>query len=237
MSRFSAQQIKEEYPYKIELHAHTRPASGCADLQPEEVIERFKNVGYDATAITNHFFIDCIECSGKQEHIDIFKRSYYESLNAGEKFGIKVYLGAELRFRYQNDNDYLLYGFEEDDLSDIYDTLDGTLEDFVNNYKKSGMFLVQAHPFREGMVRMNPDLLDGIEGFNLHPKHNGRVSMSADYGFKNGKIMTVGTDFHHAGHEGFCCTRTRSLPENTYELAEILRNEDFVIDIGGKVVI
>ena len=237
MLKYSNEQIKADYPFRIELHAHTSPASGCADLKPAEVIERFKNVGYDGTAITNHFFIDCIDCQGKQEHIDIFKRNYHEALDAGEKYGVKIYLGAELRFKNENDNDYLLYGFAEDELSDIYDTLNGTLEDFVKNYKKGSMLLVQAHPFRNGMVRMNPDLLDGMEGFNLHPKHNGKVSMSADYAFQHGKMMTVGTDYHHAGHEGFCATRTRILPQNTAELVEILKKEDFVIDIGGKIVL
>lgn len=237
MSKNYAEKIKEEYPFKVELHAHTSPASGCADFEPKEVVERFKKAGYDGAVITNHFFIDCIDCSGKEEHIDIFKRNFHEAAEAGERLGVKIYLGAELRFENENDNDYLLYGFEEDDLSDIYDTLDGTLEKFVTEYKKDNMFLVQAHPFRNGMVRMNPDLLDGIEGFNLHPNHNGRVSMAVDYAVKNGKILTVGTDYHHANHEGLCATRTAVLPQNSAELVSILKNNAFVIDIGGKIVI
>ena len=49
-------QIKEVYPYRLELHAHTSPASRCSQVKPEDVVTIFHNAGYDGIAITNHFF-------------------------------------------------------------------------------------------------------------------------------------------------------------------------------------
>ena len=49
-------QIKKSYPYRLELHAHTSPASRCGEVKPDDVVTIFHNAGYDGIAITNHFF-------------------------------------------------------------------------------------------------------------------------------------------------------------------------------------
>ena len=38
-------QIKEAYPYRLELHAHTSPASGCSQVKPEDVVTIFHDAG------------------------------------------------------------------------------------------------------------------------------------------------------------------------------------------------
>ena len=48
-------QLSEEYRYRIELHAHTNPASGCSDVTPQEMVEIYHTLGYDGIVITNHF--------------------------------------------------------------------------------------------------------------------------------------------------------------------------------------
>ena len=51
----TVEKLKKQYPVRIELHAHTKPASSCGDVPTEEVLRIFKDDGYDGIAITNHF--------------------------------------------------------------------------------------------------------------------------------------------------------------------------------------
>ena len=51
--------LLKEYCYRTELHAHTSPASSCSEIAPEDVIEIYKNLGYDAVTIANRI-IGCV---------------------------------------------------------------------------------------------------------------------------------------------------------------------------------
>lgn len=232
-----AEEIKKLYPCRIELHAHSNPASGCSEVPADELVRTFHEAGYDAIAITNHLISDKERFGSKEKAIEKFSKDLYLAKETGEKLGIKVYAGAELRFYNHSDNDYLFYGYEMDELPDIYDYLDTNLETFVKEYKKEKSFLVQAHPFRNGMIRMDSGLLDAIEAFNVHQNHNSRVAVAAKYAAAEGKIMLVGSDYHHPGFDGISATRTKFLPKDEYELISLLKNDDFVIEIGGRILL
>lgn len=226
-------QIAEKYPYRIELHAHTSPASGCSQVKPEDVVTVFHNAGYDGIAITNHFY----PRPDEDGFLEIYRNDFLKALQTGEKLGIKVYLGAELRFPNQNDNDYLIFGFELSQLEEMYSYTETSLETFVKNFKTDDMFLLQAHPFRNNMMRGFEQYLDGFEVFNMHPNHNSRVALAAKYATENGKIATAGTDYHHIGHDNLCATRTAILPQNSHELVTLLKSKDFIYEIAGKLVL
>ena len=233
-----SKKLKEKYPFRLELHAHTSPASPCGDIPAREVVRIFHEAGYDGMGITNHFFPRLSKFGSRETFMEMFKKDFCDAANEGERLGMKVYLGAELRFKNEGDNDYLLYGCDFDSLGEIYDRfLEGNLKDFVENYKTDDMLLIQAHPFRDNMVRMDPDDLDAIEAFNMHPGHNSRVAVAADYALKNGKLMTIGSDYHHEGHHGLSATRTSSLPKDTAELVRIIKSGDFVMEIGGRIIV
>lgn len=227
-------QIKKAYPYKLELHAHTSPASRCGEVKPEDVVTIFHNAGYDGIAITNHFFE-----KPQKDFLDIYRDDFFRARETGEKLGMKVYLGAELRFLHENDNDYLFYGFDISQLEEMYSyvTGDGTLENFVKNFKTDDMFLLQAHPFRDNMITGFEEYLDGIEVFNMHPNHNSRVALAARLAEKNGKIATMGTDYHHIGHDNLCATRAPFLPQNEAELVSLLKDGDFAYEIADKIIV
>lgn len=230
-----AEELRKLYPVRLELHAHTSPASTCAQLTTEEVLTTFKNDGYDGIAITNHFYSR--EGYTMKGQVDLFRSELYSALEMGEKLGIKVYAGAELRFSKVNDNDYLFFGYDPDDLYYIRQLLELDLETFVKNYKTDDMFLIQAHPFRDRMERNNPELLDGVEVFNMHPNHNSRVAVAARFANEQGKVMTMGTDFHHPNHDNLCATRAPYLPENEKELVKLLKSDDFIFEIGNRIVL
>ncbi|MBR5570286.1 MAG: hypothetical protein IKW10_05260 [Oscillospiraceae bacterium] len=44
--------IFSQYPYRIELHAHTNPASGCSTLTPGQLVEFYAEKGVDGIVIT-----------------------------------------------------------------------------------------------------------------------------------------------------------------------------------------
>lgn len=232
-----AEEFKKLYPCRIELHAHSHPASGCSEVPADELVTTFHNAGYDAMAITNHLISDEEHSPSKEKAIEKFKKDLYLAQETGAKLGIKVYAGAELRFYKHSDNDYLFYGYTLDELPEIYDYLSTNLETFVKECKKDSSLLIQAHPFRSGMIRMDSSLLDAIEAFNVHQNHNSRVAVAAKYAAAEGKIMTVGSDYHHPGFEGISATRTKILPKDEAELISIIKSDDFLIEIGGRILL
>ena len=232
----TSEKLKKAYPYRIELHAHTKPASSCAEIPTEDVLRTFKDDGYSGIAITNHFYQGA-KGMAIEQFAEFYKAELFNALELGEKIGIKVYAGAELRFVNQNNNDYLLFGYNPDDLYYILQNLYGTVADFVKNYKTDEMFLLQAHPFRNGMEQIDADLLDGVEVFNMHPNHNSRVAVAEKYAEKNGKIKTMGTDYHHLNHDNLCATRAPYLPQNEKELIKLLRSEDYIFEIGDRIIL
>lgn len=229
--------LKEKYPYRTELHAHTKKASTCADFEPEEVIRKYKNIGYDGIVITNHFIASNINLP-KEQFLNLYFDNIDRAISEGEKIGIKVFFGAELRFHLEENcpmNDYLIYGSTKEDLHSYYDVCFTNLENFVKNYKKDYEVLIQAHPLRKNVVAREPELLDGYESFNLHPGHNAKIPLAVR--LAQGKIITAGTDFHHESHEGCGAVRFKEMPKDNKDVARLLKEQDYILEIQGKIVL
>lgn len=226
-----------EYKYKIETHTHTSPMSPCADFKPREVIEKYAAIGFDAVAITNHFSLHSFLSDNFDDIKNQFLGDFYDAQNAALKYGVKVILGMEIRFP-QNSNDYLVYGIDEGDIKTLYDLTYTDYATFYKSFKNDKNVILQAHPFRKGIVLEDPNLLDGIESFNMHPHHNSRIGIAAKYakGFPH-FITTCGSDFHNKGQEGLGGILTKTLPQDSFEFANILKSRDFLFNISGNVVI
>jgi len=127
---------------------------------------------------------------------------------------------------------------DENDVIRAYDYLDGDYKSFYKEYKNDKNVIVQAHPFRKNMELQDLRYLDGIETYNLHPNHNSKVSVAVKLAASHPHmIVTGGTDFHHANHQGMCATCVKKELKNSYELAEILKSRDYLFDISGNKVI
>ena len=227
----------KDYKYKIETHAHTSPMSPCADFTPKEVIKKYAEIGFSAIAITNHFCHYTFLDDSKETVKKRFLSDFYASYEAGEKNGIKVILGMEIRFP-TNANDYLVYGFCEEDIERIFDLSFTDCATFYKEFKNDKNIILQAHPFRNGMERYNPEYLDGIETFNMHPGHNARIGEAVKYAKEHPLfITTCGTDFHHEGHQGLGGILTKTIPQNSFELATLLKSRDYLFNVAGNVVI
>lgn len=231
------EKLKREYKYKIDFHTHTRPASPCSDISPSELVDRYIKKGFDGIVLTNHFIDFLLQSEDAKEAADIYLNDYHETRREGEKAGLKVYLGMEARFT-DNCNDYLIYGITEEDVKKVFSFIKGDFKTFYKGFKNDKNVILQAHPFRNGMTLQDPKLLDGIEVYNVHPNHNSRVAVANAYANRYPHfIKTCGTDFHHAGHEGLGATRLKVLPENSVELAKILKSKDYIFDIAGSIVL
>lgn len=233
------EKICNDYKYRIELHAHTSPVSPCAECLPEEVVEAYHRKGYDAIVITNHYGKFRMKDESRKEAVDRYLDDYNRAKAKGDECGINVILGVEYRFDGSN-NDFLIYGADREVVEILYDYKDLAIHEFKKEVSLPKSVMVQAHPFRDGNDPCDPSFIDGIETFNMHPWHNARVSFSIRHAYDNNLgIMIPGSDYHHKteGYEGVAALRTKVLPKDSFELAEILRSGDYVFEIGEHSIV
>ena len=89
--------------YKIETHMHTNHVSKCGWLTAQELAAGYKAAGYDAVVVTDHFNRTTfdylgIDTTAPGDKVHAFLEGYRRMAEAGEKVGLKVFKGAELRF-------------------------------------------------------------------------------------------------------------------------------------------
>ncbi len=220
----------QKYKYKTELHAHTRPVSACGDFYPEEVMATYAAAGADAVVIANHLTPDW-KGRNAEEYLD----DYFRAKKAGQALGIEAILGVEIRFA-ENNNDYLVYGVEPEDISKMIELLEAGIHDFYREFKNERNVIIQAHPFRKHIVQIAPADIDGYETFNLHPGHNSGVGFSSRLARNTGKLAICGTDYHHAGHEAMALLRTEKVMRSSLDVAEVIKSRDYLFDVWGHIV-
>ena len=225
-----------EYKYLTELHCHSNPASACANFPADEVVRTYSELGYDSLALTNHYYIAAAhDGEDREKYFERYFGDYHLARSEGEKVGIKVLLGLEIRFT-DCLNDYLVFGISESEARDILPHLT-ILAQFRSEYKNENMLVIQAHPYRDGMSEVDTSLLDGVEILNLHPGHNSRVAYAARMSRTFDGVVTSGSDYHHAGMGGLGGIYTRERIEDSIQLARVLRSGDYLLDFGGYPVI
>ncbi len=228
------EEIKSEYKYKVELHNHTTPVSGCSRYPAREMVRKYKELGYSAFALTNHFNTGLLKRS-QEDAVSFFMNDFYEARDEGEKQGVKVCLGVEIHFA-DMPNDYLVYGIDEGDINTIYKYIGRGIKDYYTDCKNDRNIIIQAHPFRKGLV-YTPDYVDGVEAYNLHPGHNSAVAFAARAACQSKKLHISGSDLHHPGREGLTAMLTREIPNDSFDLARIIKSGDYVLSIDDDIVL
>ena len=159
--------------YKYELHAHTSECDKEARLSARELVHLYKNAGYAGMVITDHYierfytlwFPNEVEGLTHEQQVKRWLKGFLTAKEEGDKIGFVVLPGAEVRFNGYP-NDYLIYGLSEEafynlprlnELKNLQELLDLLPPDVC---------VVQAHPFRDGMVVNNPSRLFGLEVHN-----------------------------------------------------------------------
>lgn len=187
--------------YLYEMHFHTKNTSNCANVKAEDAVEEYIKAGYDGIIVTDHLSPSTYMKYGREllpwkKKVDFFLRGYKAAKKtaAGR---IDVLLGMELRFRTsEGDNDYLVYGINEEFLYNTPNLLEMNIRKFYEIAHENGFLVFQAHPFRVGMKVTNPKFLDGIEIFNGNPRHNSSNDIAEMWAKKYDLMVTSGSDYH-----------------------------------------
>jgi len=224
---------KDLYKYKIELHAHTYPVSGCSEFSPYETIKQYSESGVDGIVITNHFKRDLF---ARKDAVKFYLDDYYAAVKEGKRRNIRVYLGVEIQFD-ENPNDYLVYGIDEEWLERAVKYFPLGVKPFLRDFRGGDTVIIQAHPFRVGFGMTREPSTDGTEVYNMHPHHDSNNDLAYTYAKKHNHIIIAGSDFHHAGSQAGGLILTKTLPADSFELAKILKSRDYLLLVKNQVII
>lgn len=183
--------------YIYEPHFHTKDVSTCAHICADEAVELYKNAGYSGVVVTDHFSQHCFDNKYPgdtwKDKTDYFL-SGYRNAKKHETEDFAVILGLEARF--ENDNDYLVFGVDEKFLYENEWFTKMTVKQFKKLAEKNQLTVIQAHPFRIDSVITNPRYIDGIEIYNGNRRHDSSNNIAEMWAKKHGFITTSGSDFH-----------------------------------------
>lgn len=218
----------------FDLHVHTKETSNCGQVPAAEVVERYINLGYDGICITDHMNTGNLKNKGENygEKAISFLKGYHAAKEAaGDR--LKVILGMEIRFA-DYDNDYLVFGFDEDFILNNDLLRFEELEEFRPFADENGLCVIQAHPFRKNMTIVSPRLLDGMEVYNGHGGHDSRNAIAYLWAEKYGLRMTSASDFHReTGMEPGGVYFDR-MPESSYDVRDMIINREYSLKIFTK---
>ncbi len=220
--------------YLFDTHVHTKESSSCGRVAAADIVARYKALGYDGIIITDH-----VHASQFGKHGSTYEEQaakYLEGYKAAKAFedeNFHVIQGMEIRF-LENDNDYLLYGFDEDFIfSDDFAHYE-TLEDFRPVVEKNGLILFQAHPFRCNMTVIDQSLLDGVEVYNGHGDHNSSNDIAYKWAQKYSHRMLSGSDFHGNDTMEPGGVYFEEYVKNSKDVAEALRAGKYSLKVFTK---
>jgi len=188
--------------FKIETHLHTREGSACASGSGAEMVRAHQAAGYDAIIVTDHFFNGNTAVPVHLpwiERVELFCAGYENALHEADDSGFKVFFGWEYGY---HGTEFLTYGLGKQYLTDHPDILSWPLETYLARVRRDGGFISHAHPFREAFyirrIRLYPDLVDAVEGFNASHTDPLFDMRAIDYAREHHLPITSGSDTHHA---------------------------------------
>ncbi len=220
--------------YKTELHCHSAGVSACARIAPADIAEKYLAAGYTTVVLTNHlsfvtFSPDNYHGSYDwQEKMDFFLAGYH-ALKEAAGNRLNVLLGAEIRLYKHEATDYLVYGLTEDFLRTHPGILDTDFPVFSQCVRAAGLFLVQAHPFRNHMVVTEPSLLDAIETYNGNKHCASRNDMAEIWAERFHMRKTSGSDLHRPADDACAGIRTETPITTNEELLAVLRSGNYTL--------
>lgn len=204
--------------YYYELHMHTQETSRCGRSSAYDMVKAYSDKGFSGVVVTDHFVNGYSYAALKdtwQEKIDTYLAGYRAAKEAGDKLGIRVYLGWEFTNGGNNGEDYLTLGLTENDLyKNLVDCDHMTIEEYVDRVHALGGIVIRAHPYREAdYIRVagieRPSLpIDAMEVFNGGNTEQIYNDRALAFAARHGIPMVAGSDTHHVqttamGYIGF----------------------------------
>ncbi|MBQ3905409.1 MAG: hypothetical protein II743_01450, partial [Lachnospiraceae bacterium] len=191
--------------YRYETHLHTVEGSACGVTPGREYPAIFKELGYDAIFITDHFFHGNTRPSRElpwPEYVDAYMKGYEEAKKAGDAIGFKVFFGIEENFE---GDEFMIYGVGREFLLAHPEIPHWTREEMIKAVHDAGGAVMQAHPFRDRnyikKIHLYADEVDGIEGINTANTANDNLAALC-YALHHGFMIQAGSDTHFKGGIG-----------------------------------
>ncbi|MBE5861533.1 MAG: GNAT family N-acetyltransferase [Lachnospiraceae bacterium] len=191
--------------YRYETHLHTVEGSACGVTPGSEYPAIFKELGYDAIFITDHFFHGNTRPSRDlpwPEYVDAYMKGYEEAKKAGDEIGFKVFFGIEENFE---GDEFMIYGVGREFLLAHPEIPHWTREEMIKAVHEAGGAVMQAHPFRDRnyikKIHLYADDVDGIEGINTANTANDNLAALC-YALHHGFMIQAGSDTHFKGGIG-----------------------------------
>ena len=201
---------------RIDLHIHTSPRSDCSYIDPHELIQEAQRLKLDGICLTEHQVL--------WDSADVKKLA--------REGGVKIFRGNEFT---TNQGDILVFGLYKD----IKELL--MIQDLREEVRKSGGFMIAAHPFRGfktfgiGQLQMTVEqackrkvleFVDAIEIGNgkLSPDEN---DMARKVSEKLDLPGTGGSDAHRVDEVGKWLTVFEKEIQNENELVAELHASRF----------
>ncbi len=184
--------------YKTETHLHVREISSCAHLRASEMVKMYYDAGYKTMCVSDHFMPSYFDSLGDipwKDKVTIFMSGFYKAKEAGKRLGMNVILSAEVSFSDLY-NHYLVYGITKEFLEEYPQLCYKGAEEFSAVARENNIFVVQAHPYRDGYCFPTPQLVDAIEVYNSNPRHDDSNDLAEKVAAENNLYMTAGSDAH-----------------------------------------
>ncbi len=212
--------------FKVDTHVHTKEVSRCGRVDAKTIVNTYKSLGYGGIIITDHFnpyAFKKIAGESWKEKAEKFLSGYRAAKSEGEKAGLEVYLGMEIKTT-ENDNEFLLYGFDENFIFENENLFLKPIAEIKKIADENNLVLIQAHPFRIMCHAVPSEIVHGVEVFNGHFGHNSSNEMAKKLWEVKGGIATSGSDCHDlcaAGNGGII------FPEKPENIADALKKGNY----------
>jgi len=213
--------------YRYETHSHTFPVSKCARVSPREVVEFYKEAGYDGIFITNHFIdgnINIERSRPYEERINFYFSDYEEAKKLEDEIGIKVFYGVEVSYM---GIDFLVYGLDKEWFLAHPEIETLTKKQQLLMYMENGALVIQAHPYREAQyidhIRLFPRSVHGVEIINAN-RTDFENEMARIYAKNYGLIEFAGTDIHSIENKVFAGMESQRPIESEEDFVNAVKN-------------
>lgn len=223
---------------RFDMHIHTKESSECGKLCAKGIVDLYRNAGYDGFVVTDHSIPRYRKkYDSEAEMLRIQPQGYYAAKSYADTVGFTVLYGCELRFTEASRTDFLVYGITPDYLSAHPGLMDMSIVDGITLLQNDGALVYQAHPFRNEMQIVNPEILDGIEVYNGHTGYDSRNEFAFLWAKKYGLRAISGSDFHKVcdlAHGGLL------LPDDVTDeksLLAALKNESYQLIIDPQTLV
>lgn len=206
--------------YKYDPHNHTAETSKCGRIPAAKLVDTYHDMGYSGLVVTDHLhetYISLLYCCDDWDTcVDRFLDGYKRAKKRGDEIGFHVILGAELRFP-ENDNDYLIYGIDEEFLrANPYLYRMGAHKFF----EKFGdqLLIIHAHPYRDENEVVFHECVHGVELVNGNMEHRNYNRKTYELCKAHPEFYRIcGSDTHRPKEENMAWVEFDAPVRNSFE--------------------